>query len=241
MCLVALKCAEMCSPLCWISCIVNGVMAEFSLFSLMVYALLRKILCYLFVWTFFEENFVHEHFLSAIFYMFSNCALLLSAHSCVCVCVCVCAISSWHRHRRYVSLCQFVRPTLPCTGDVSICNDVMIISNSKEVMEFLCSGCSEPFWCSPFDLQDFEGTNPDIFTFFQDIAEIRHRWLFRTRPYSMSSQKFLYFFFKVKNNLVNKIDTASLEPWSTLLKMGPLLESFGAIVELVDNGVLGLL
>ena len=126
MCLVALKCAEMCSPLCWISCIVNGVMAEFSLFSLMVYALLRKILCYLFVWTFFEENFVHEHFLSAIFYMFSNCALLLSAHSCVCVCVCVCvcAISSWHRHRRYVSLCQFVCPTLPCTGDVSICNDV---------------------------------------------------------------------------------------------------------------------
>ena len=57
----------------------------------------------------------------------------------------------------------------------------------------------------------------------------------------MSSQKFLYFFFKVQTSLVNKIDTASLEPWSTMLKMGPLLESFGAIVELVDNGVLGLL
>ena len=45
MCLVALKVAEMCSPLCWISCIVNGVVAEFAL---VVYALLRKILCYLF-------------------------------------------------------------------------------------------------------------------------------------------------------------------------------------------------
>ena len=57
----------------------------------------------------------------------------------------------------------------------------------------------------------------------------------------MSSQKFIYFVFKVKNNLVNKIDTVSLESWSMMLKMGPLLESFGAIVELVDNGVLGLL
>ena len=57
----------------------------------------------------------------------------------------------------------------------------------------------------------------------------------------MSSQKFLYFFLKVQNQFGKKIHTASLEPWSMMLKMGPLLESFGAIVELVDNGVLGLL
>ena len=126
MCLVALKCAEMCFPLCWISCIVNGWVLTVLTGVLTGLCPFEDNFVLSFTWTFFEENFVHEHFLSAIFYMFSNCALLLSAHSCVCVCVCVCvcAISSWHRHRRYVSLCQFVRPTLPCTGDVSICNDV---------------------------------------------------------------------------------------------------------------------
>ena len=51
----------------------------------------------------------------------------------------------------------------------------------------------------------------------------------------------VFWFFEYKTSLVNKIDTASLEPWSMMLKMGPLLELFGAIVELVDNGVLGLL
>ena len=83
-------------------------------------------------WGKFCAIFLYEHFLRKILCM--NISYLLSftcfptVHCCsvlIAVCVCVCPNSSFsHRYFRYMSLCQFVRPTLPCTGDVSICNDV---------------------------------------------------------------------------------------------------------------------